>query len=354
MVSGACIHGPSGPWWDPEGSLAVAIRDGTDAQDRDGQNAMAQASIEQDPLDEDPVEAAAAAWVVRLSSSDATEADRAAFATWLAADPAHAAAHAEMEAFWHQLGHVPDARKRRTTKGSTKGPAGLAALLVLGGALAWQAGLADWLRADLWSGVGAITHATLADGSRVDLNTGTAITLHFTGAERRVALLRGEAVFDVAHDPGRPFVVEGGGVSVRAIGTVFVVRADEAERPVGVAEGRVDVGIAGRHLAVSAGEAVIAPDKTAASVVKADVGRAMAWRDGRLTVSGEPLSDVLATLGRYRRGRIVLLDAKAGARRVTGAFDLGDTDEALDAIAASLSLRVTRVTPLLVLVGSPL
>lgn len=349
MVSGACIHGPSGPWWDPGGALTVAIRDGTDAQDRNGLD-----PIDEDSLDEDPVEAAAAAWVVRLSSSDATEADRAAFAAWLAADPAHAAAHAEMEEFWHRLGHVPDARKRRTPKGATKGPAGLAALLVLGGALAWQAGLADWLRADLWSGVGAITHATLSDGSRVDLNTGTAIALRFTGAERRVELLRGEAAFDVARDPGRSFVVEGGGVSVRAVGTVFIVRADAAGRPVGVAEGRVDVGIAGRHLDVSAGEAVVVPDGAAPTVVKADVGRAMAWRDGRLTVSGEPLSDVLATLGRYRRGRILLLDAKAGARRVTGAFDLGDTDEALDAIAASLSLRVTRVTPLLVLVGAPL
>ncbi|TNC10017.1 DUF4880 domain-containing protein [Methylobacterium terricola] len=343
----------------------MAIRDGTDAQDRDGPDPSGP-----EPRDEDPVEAEAAAWVVRLSSSDATEADRTAFAAWLAADPAHAAAHAEMEEFWHRLGHVPDARRHRTAqgqaegqtkgkgqatgKGQAKGPAGLAAVLVLGTTLAWQAGLADWLRADLWSGVGAITHATLSDGSRVDLNTGTAIALRFSGAERRVALLRGEAVFDVARDPGRPFVVEGGGVSVRAVGTVFVVRADEAMRPVGVAEGRVDVGIAGRHLPVSAGEAVIAPDGAAASVVKADVGRAMAWRDGRLTVSGEPLSDVLATLGRYRRGRIVLLDAKAGARRVTGAFDLRDTDEALDAIAASLSLRVARVTPLLVLVGSPL
>ncbi|MGX7707743.1 FecR family protein [Methylobacterium sp. Gmos1] len=310
-----------------------------------------------DPVEEDPIEAQAAAWVVRLSSSDATEADRAAFAAWLAADPAHAAAHAEMAAFWHRLGHVPDARQRRTkgaARGTAKGPAGLAAVLVLGGALAWQAGLADWLRADLWSGVGAITHATLDDGSRVDLNTGTAIALRFTEVERRVELLRGEAVFDVARDPGRPFVVEGGGVSVRAVGTVFVVRADGAGRPVGVSEGRVDVAIADRHLAVSAGEAVIAPDGAAASVVKADIGRATAWRDGRLTVSGEPLSDVLATLGRYRRGRILLLDARAGARRVTGAFDLRDTDEALEAIAASLSLRVTRVTPLLVLVGSPL
>ncbi|SFV15012.1 FecR family protein [Methylobacterium sp. 174MFSha1.1] len=304
------------------------------------------------PDEEDPIDEAAAGWVVRLASSDATEADRAAFDAWLAADPVHAAAFAEMDALWRQLGHLPD---RAPVRRSPRGPAGLAAILVLGGALAFQAGLADWLRSDLWSGIGDIAHATLPDGSRVDLNTGTALALHFSGAERRVSLLRGEAVFDVARDPARPFVVEGGGVSVRAVGTVFYVRADGAAQPVGVAEGRVDVATGGRHVAVSAGEAFREGPAGGgeAVVAKADVARAIAWRDGRLTVSGERLSDVLAELGRYRRGRIVLLDAKAGERRVTGAFDLRDTDDALDALAAGLSLRVTRLTPLLVLVGSP-
>ncbi|UHC19829.1 FecR domain-containing protein [Methylobacterium currus] len=314
--------------------------DQTDARDRD------------DDSDEDPIDEAAAGWVVRLASSDATAADRAAFDVWLAADPAHAAAYAEMDALWRQLGHLPDRAPPPAKRRSRTGPACLAAAVVLGSFLASQAGLVDWLRSDLWSGVGDITHATLPDGSRVDLNTGTALALHFSGTERRIALLRGEAVFDVARDPGRPFVVEGGGLRVRAVGTVFYVRADGAGQPVGVAEGRVEVTAAGRPLAVSAGEAF--REGPAHAVVKADVARAMAWRDGRLIVSGERLSDVLAELARYRRGRILLLDRRAGERRVTGAFDPRHTDEALDALAASLSLRVARLTPLLVLVGSPL
>ncbi|AWN50081.1 iron dicitrate transport regulator FecR [Methylobacterium terrae] len=311
----------------------MAIDDGTDARGPDR---------------EDPVDEAAAAWVVRLSSSDATDADRDAFDAWLAADPAHAEAYAEMDAVWHRLGHLPDARRRRLPKG----PACLAAACLLGALLADQAGLADWLRADLWSGVGTIGHATLSDGSRVDLNSGTAVVLHFTPSERRVALLRGEAVFDVAPDPERPFVVQGGGVSVRAVGTLFFVRADAAPTPVGVAEGRVEVTADDRRLPVAAGEALRRQDGAAPAVVQVDVGRAMAWREGRLTFSGERLADVLAELARYRRGRIVLTDARAGERRVTGAFDPRDTDDALEAIGASLGLRVTRLTPLLVLVGS--
>ncbi|WP_298966930.1 FecR domain-containing protein [uncultured Methylobacterium sp.] len=313
----------------------MAGSDGTDARDPDG---------------EDPVYEAAAGWVARLSSSDATDRDRAAFDAWLAADPSHAEAYAELDALWHRLGRVPDARRRRIPKA----PACLAAAAVLGAVLAHQFGLADWLRSDLWSGTGDIRHATLEDGSRVDLNTGTGLVLRFGATERRVELLRGEAVFDVAPDPARPFVVQGGGLSVRAVGTVFFVRADAAGKPVGVAEGRVEVTAAGRHLEVAAGEAVRRQDGDVVSVVKADVGRAMAWRDGRLIFSGERLSDVLAELGRYRRGRILLLDAALGERRVTGAFDPRHTDEALDAIAASLGVRVVRVvriTPLVALVG---
>ena len=301
--------------------------------------------------DEDPIYEAAATWVARLSSSDATASERDRFERWRAADPAHAAAYAEMDALWRRLGHLPDPRPRR---GGAKTLAGLALALLLGGALVSQSPLLDRLRADHWSGVGAIERATLADGSRVDLNTDTAIALRFSEGERGVELLRGEASFDVAPDAGRPFVVRGPGLSVRAIGTRFFVRADGACSPVGVAEGRVAVSAAGRHAVVSAGEAVRVGADASLSVAAADVERAMAWREDRLLFSGEPLARVLAELGRYRHGRIVLLDRRLGERRVTGAFDPRNTDEALDAIAATMSVRIRRLSPLLVLVGSPM
>lgn len=314
---------------------ALASGDETDARETEG---------------EDPVHEAAAAWVARLSSPDATDRDRDACTAWRAADPAHEAAYAEMDALWRKLGQVPDPRQRRRTP---KGLAGLAVLLVLGGALAFQLGLIDRLRSDLWSGVGDIVHATLADGSRIDLNTDTAVALHFSAGERAVELLRGEAHFDVAPDPGRPFVVRGDGLSVRAVGTRFFVRADGADNPVGVVEGRVEVTGAGRPLRVSAGETVRRAEAKGLSVAMASLDRETAWREGRLRFSGERLSTVLTELNRFRHGRIVLLDAAAGERRVTGAFDPRDTDEALDALGSTLGVRITRLSPLLVLVGSP-
>ncbi|TXM68672.1 DUF4880 domain-containing protein [Methylobacterium sp. WL69] len=305
----------------------------------------------ENPAGEDPIHAAAAGWVARLSSPDATQTDHDAFDLWRAADPAHGAAYAEMEALWHRLGHVPDPRRRR---GVPKKLAGLAVVAVLSAAFAHGLGLLDRLRSDLWSGVGEIAHATLADGSRIALNTDTAVALRFSATERGVELLRGEAFFDVVSDPRRPFVVRGDGLSVRAVGTRFFVRADGTDRPVGVAEGRVDVAASGRHRLISAGEVVRREDDASLAVVGADVDRTLAWRDGRLIFSGERLSVVLAELERYRHGRIVLLDARAGERRVTGAFDPQNTDDALAAIGATMGVRLTRLTPLLVLVGSPL
>lgn len=305
---------------------------------------------------DNPIVEAAAGWVARLSSSDATEADRAAFEAWRVADPAHAEAYTEMEGLWRRLGQLPDRRlvpsETRRRRASKIVP-GIAAAGLLAGALSYQCGLMDRMRADLWSDIGDITHATLPDGSRVDLNTDTALVLRFTAGERRIELLRGEASFDVVPDPSRPFTVETGGLSARAVGTRFFVRADGTDSPVGVAEGRVDVEEAGRRALVSAGQAVHRGKDSSLSATAANVERGMAWREGRLLFAGQTLATVLTELGRYRYGRILLLDRRLGERRVTGAFDARDTDEALDVIAATMGVRVRRLSPLLVLVGSP-
>lgn len=310
---------------------------------------------------DDPIVEAAAGWVARLSSHDATDDDRAAFEVWRAADPAHAEAYAEMDALWRKLGHLPDRRPDpaevkavRRPRRVSKPILGLAAAALLAGAIADRYGLVDRLRADLWSGVGEIAQTTLADGSRVDLNTDTALVLRFSEQERRIVLLRGEASFDVVSDPSRPFTVQAGDLSVRAVGTRFFVRADGSGSPVGVAEGRVEVAEAGRRVPVSAGEVIQREGEVALTVAAANVERSLAWREGRLLFSGQTLATVLAELGRYRHGRILLLDRRLGERRVTGAFDPRDTDDALDVIAATMGVRVRHLSPLLVLIGSPL
>ncbi|MGU3536811.1 FecR family protein [Methylobacterium sp. A54F] len=301
-----------------------------------------------DEAQDDPIYEEAAIWVARLSSSDATEADRKAFDVWRSADPAHAEAYAELDEWHRTLGRVPDPRERK--RGKPKGLAVLAAALGLSGLVAYETGLIDRLRADAWTGVGGFETKMLADGSRVDLNTDTALALRYTLGERGVELLRGEAVFDVVPDHDRPFVVRGSGLSVRAVGTRFYVRADGAPEPVGVAEGRVDAATEAGRATIGAGEIARrgADDRLVAA--RGDVEKTIAWREAKLVASGQPLSAVLADLNRYRHGRIVLLDAALGARPFSGTLDLRDTDDALDVLATSMRLRIIRLTPVLVFV----
>lgn len=302
-----------------------------------------------DDAGDDPVYEAAAVWVARLFSPDATDDDRKVFEVWRAADPAHAEAYAEMEEWRRTMGQIADPRRRKRGK-----PKGLAVVTALGlsGMLAYHFGLIDRLRADAWTRVGAIEMTTLADGSRVDLNTDTALAVHFTDRERGIALLRGEAVFDVVPDPGRPFVVRGDQVRVRAIGTRFFVRVDTDADPVGVAEGRVEVSTPAGNATIGGGEVARRNPNDRLVAQRSDVERAIAWRQGKLIFSGQPLSAVLIELQRYRVGRIVLLDSAIGTRRFSGTLDPRSTDDALKVLADTMGVRVTRLTPLLALVRS--
>ncbi|MBO1020471.1 FecR family protein [Methylobacterium sp. SD274] len=297
--------------------------------------------------EDDPVYEAAAFWVVRLTSADASSADRKAFEVWRRADPAHAEAYAEMETWRRTMGQVPDPRERKSRRA-----VGLSAVVAIAfaGIAGAQLGLIDRLRADAWTGVGEIETRTLVDGSRIDLNTDTAVALRFTAEERAVDLLRGEAVFDVVPDPRRPFIVRGNGVSARAVGTRFYVRVDGAADPVGVAEGRVDVSTAVGHTLLHPGEVAFRDEGDRPVARQGNVAEAMSWRDGKLSFSGQSLRQVIAELERYRRGRILLMDSSVGERRFSGTLDPRDTDEALDVLVTAMGIRVTRLTPFVILV----
>lgn len=86
-----------------------------------------------------------------------------------------------------------------------------------------------------------IEQRTLDDGSRIEINRGAEVEVAYSTAERRVYLKKGEANFDVAKDPNRPFIVNVAGVDVRAVGTIFSVKLTQEEVYVIVSEGKVNV-----------------------------------------------------------------------------------------------------------------
>lgn len=282
------------------------------------------------------VEEQAALWVARLQSADASVADRAACAAWCAADPAHQQAYAAFRDLWTRMAAIPEPPPRRVAR------AGAALLFCAGLALV---GPRLWLelRADAIAPTGQILHLTLPDGSLLDLDSGSAVALDFGGTRREVHVLRGTVFAEVRPDPAHPFVVTAGPIRARALGTRYGTNA----QGVTVTEGRVETRTPQGAVVLGAGEsAALGPDGLQKAPADPD---ALAWRQGRLVVSGRPLAEVVGTLARYHTGRVLLLDPAAAARPVSGVFDLTDADHALDLLADSLALRVTRLPGLVVL-----
>jgi transmembrane sensor len=183
----------------------------------------------------------------------------------------------------------------------------------------------------------------LADGSRVALRTGAVIAVDFTVEARSVRLAQGEAMFAVAHDPARPFVVHAGNVEVRAVGTEFSVARAAGATTIYVTEGRIAVTPAGNPPAPAAGpgipvyavagERVLVPAAGADGVRPAvtrlsdpEIASALAWRGERLEFSEVPLADAVRIINRGRAVPIVLGDADIGRRTVTGVLWADDGD----------------------------
>jgi transmembrane sensor len=307
----------------------------------------------------------AAVWYSRLQSGAEAESVWTDFAAWLEADDANRIAFDQVEALYDDLDEavpsqeviaraapapnvvVLSGRPRRFTP-MRVGFAGLAAL---------AASLAVFVGIRLTVvGEDAVRYATktgemqtvlLADGTTVEMNTASTLAVTFTGQERHVTLSQGEALFRIAKDSARPFLVTVGGRDVRDVGTVFNILRDHARTVVTVESGEVSVSpdsaaAQGAPVLLSAGEQLAAEDGAGEAVNHVDPAQATSWRQGYLTYKEAPLSVVVADLNRYFAGRIVLSDKDAGVRRFSGVLKVDDEDAVLNRLAQLLPLVVDR------------
>jgi transmembrane sensor len=286
----------------------------------------------------------AALWAVRLSEGSLTAQEQCELDQWLEADVRHRGALLRARAAWLDLDRIAALRGQSQPHDAQR-PA-----LSLPGALTnrrWfvAAGLATvgiagvgalWMRrhADVYvSEVGEIRRVTLADGSVMLLNTASQASVHFDESRREV-LLRGEALFEVAKDAARPFVVRAGDVSVRAVGTVFAVRASGQRVDVTVTEGVVEVTDAqapdeGAIHRVTANEhaLIVAQHKVKVQPIHSDQAeRRLAWRDGMADFNGESLAEAIEEINRHNHRRIVVDDAALANRPVVGTFRASDAE----------------------------
>ena len=211
------------------------------------------------------------------------------------------------------------------------------------------------LRADAFASSGEMPIVTLPDGSRMQLNASSAAEFDFTSTQRVVHLLRGEAFFEVAADPARPFVVTAANGRTTALGTAFNVRLSDAETGVTVGEHAVEVATdgAGDDVRVEHGhEVAYLADGTIGAVGAVDLDLALAWRRGLLVVDNATLQSVVAEIARHYPGRIVIAGDALARRRVSGTFSISDPDAAFDTLERTLGIEVDRLGSLLVVLRS--
>ena len=264
-----------------------------------------------------------------------------------------------MEAIATDYGNL--LRKRRRNRRLALGMvAGM--LLAFGAVLAV---ISPWRGADeshlqkYFTRIGEQKNIELPDGSVITLNTGGQLVVDYSGPERRILLERGEAFFEVAEDPERPFRVGLGTHAVTVLGTAFNVLMDPGRYQVAVIEGAVTFHEATAELSASPPPVTMqgpGPRRIEAGwVAELDVNRNELtafqpesmdryrdWRSGLLSFSYEPLSQVVRELNRYSRRKILIEDASVMELTVVTAIHVTDIDGALQSLEQVLPIEITR------------
>lgn len=195
--------------------------------------------------------------------------------------------------------------------------------------------------------VGERRDVMLPDGSRISLNTASLVEVDYGSPEcREIRLLQGQAMFHVARNENRPFVVRAGNRQVTALGTAFDVRLDaNGQVKILLVEGRVRVDPVARaglarilpNLArtdLSPGQQLVAPAAGEALVSPGDVERDTAWNRGILIFRDDTVSDAVREVNRYSTVQLVVDDPRVGALKVSGVFPTADRKDFLAALEA--------------------
>lgn len=290
-------------------------------------------------------------WFARLRSPACSEQERLAFGQWRA-QLDNARAYATTEALWNELSALrEDPGMRAMIIGAraprrrwrSRWPAAIAALLLIAatGGLLRLHGADDAASLQHYaSGDRETRVVVLDDGSRVTLNADSAIDARYTRAARRLALLRGEALFDVRHDAARPFIVMAASGEIIDLGTRFLVRRDAGQVTVTLLEGRVDVAreTTRERVALQPGEQLRFAATGAFDRHRVDPGITDAWTRGRLIFRATPLAAALAEVNRYAAPRIRVDDTALAATPISGTVRIGDGQSMAAALVALLAV----------------
>ena len=291
----------------------------------------------------------AASWAAKIDAGPLSPEEQAVLEAWLAADTRHYGALAQASALLVPAQKPTSMRivepLRPPRRSFVLGGSIAAGLAIAAGAATYVSQI--WGEGRYRTRIGEMRVIPLNDGSVVTLNTNSEIVVRYSQAQRNIELIQGEALFDVAKNKQRPFIVDTGSTQVRAVGTSFSVKA-LPDQPVQVLvrEGivevkRQDVPVAPAVMVASNGRAIAPLDApiVAKPVETAEVGRELAWRIGRIAFHGEPLGEAAAEFSRYSAVRIEIDDPHVANEKVIGLFVSTDPVGFANAVAVSFDLR---------------
>ncbi|MGF6394614.1 FecR domain-containing protein [Pseudomonas plecoglossicida] len=284
-------------------------------------------------------------WYVRLHDSNVDESTRSAWQAWIAADHRHAEAWARLAQLQCQLGNAPSgaAQTLASARRDRRNAVRALALLLGVGVIGWQGYRVSPWRCDYSTRTGERRQITLADGTRLDLNTDSRVDVTFDAGRRLIQLHQGEILVDTAKDL-RPFSVRTLAGDILALGTRFSVRQDAASTQVVVAAHAVEVRTrrSSERVRIESGYGMrFSADSV--GPLRALPADALAWVQGMLVSIDWRLGDVVHELARYRPGYLGC-NAQVAELRLSGAFNLDDTDLALLSLEDALPIRARRIT----------
>jgi len=273
------------------------------------------------------IEKEAAQWLTKFDQHKPKRAEFVAFMTWYRANPRHQEVYDAMAETWDMatVATAPLIEKPKVAQRYSAITAVAASLLLV---LATTLVMTNTPVLEQRAFATAQTErstSTLSDGSVVNLDSGSKLSTDFSINERDLMLHQGQAFFDVSHDKSRPFIVSTRYGSVRAVGTAFSVDIHDGILKVLVTEGRVEIDGAGSQQAkvmVDAGHAAALRDNqtVVTAVSTADQNAQLAWREGRLEYTGEPLSAVMQDIARYHDITVVFAAPELQDVTIGGAF----------------------------------
>lgn len=333
---------------------------------------------------------AAAAFIVRINDGPLSEADQATFDEWKAQSPVNVAAFERAEAAWNLFDDprgdpLLDAMRSSALAAGPgtfrkNGPGiviGIAVLLA--GAAALNTGWlpfgqkADTQRVAARSAPASVAApkaptsgefvtakgerrtVRLADGTAITLNTDSAVRVGYVAERRLVRLLRGQALFEVAKDPHRPFVVQAGAKQITALGTVFEVRLFDSDRmKVTLVEGKVVVDEGADRpdadapvmvpAVLSPGQTLLVSENMKPVRFKVDTAQQLRWREGFVEFNDATLADAAEEMNRYSGKQIIIGDPAVGKLRVSGVFRTGSPERFAAIVGELLPVRQRALT----------